>query len=197
MGCKRTFYDVGYALFAVERVYDQTVVYDCGGPKKDSGRIINDAIHRAFPKPEQIDALFISHYDIDHISGIFYLLSHCNVKNIFLPALTDSDKIFLICENDDDSFINFVKNPINSIRGKGYGNVQIIFVQDGEDSRYSDEENEYFLNEVKEISDIPSGANVYIDNQRKWVFVPWNIRKFSSDEEEHFIKDIKSLFKFC
>ena len=80
----KTFFNVGNGLFVVEEVYGKIFVFDCGGDG------IKCAIQRAFiHKNTKIEAVFISHFDRDHINGIHFLLSQCNVKRLVLPLLKD------------------------------------------------------------------------------------------------------------
>ena len=67
---ERTFYSVGQALFCRETVNNRTIVYDCGGQTKP---IVKRVIFSEYPHKgaSTIDALFISHYDRDHINGVF------------------------------------------------------------------------------------------------------------------------------
>ena len=83
---ERTFYNVGQALFCKEQVENFSIVYDCGGENEG---IIRDAIHRAFKRGDCIDMLFLSHYDRDHINGVFVLLNYCKVHHLILPMLSN------------------------------------------------------------------------------------------------------------
>ena len=103
----RTFHPVGHGAFYTERFYDEhnqnvaNIVFDCGcheacKPGKsiaDFQKQIDDIVDCEFPLNEvekiTIDALFISHFHIDHMNGISRLLNNCNVKRIIMPKLTD------------------------------------------------------------------------------------------------------------
>ena len=69
----RTFFSVGQALFCREQVDNRTIMYDCGGQTE---AIVKCVIDAEYPvgNASVIDALFISHYDKDHINGVFHLL---------------------------------------------------------------------------------------------------------------------------
>ena len=69
----RTFHPVGQGAFYSERHENFNVVYDCGTeyPKRtDKG--IKRTVETAFRKDEEIDILFISHFDFDHVGHIDY-----------------------------------------------------------------------------------------------------------------------------
>lgn len=95
---KRTIHPVGHGAFYTE-VFNadtapQMVVYDCGSLKINH---INKAITdfaAANPHPK-FEALFVSHFDADHIKGISELLTQLgNPQSVFVPWL-DYDHAFL------------------------------------------------------------------------------------------------------
>lgn len=100
----RIFFQVGHGLFAMEHCKGINSIYDCGSTKKSN---IESSIDRSVnllkflqdkptdDKPIDIDNLFISHYDKDHVNGLKKLLSDYNVKRIFLPMLSNLSK--LVC----------------------------------------------------------------------------------------------------
>lgn len=110
---KRTFFNVGQGLFAVEEFNGKksktfTMVYDCGTitqsvKKKNFNVFFNKIGDRG------IDVLFISHLHEDHINMISDLLNNKNQKNtkIYLPGLTISEIIF-------DSIFEFLIDNLNS-----------------------------------------------------------------------------------
>ena len=95
----RTFYEVGEGLFTVERVAGFNFVYDCGGQRFDDnngGKGIRTIVKETFSEGEEIEAVFISHYDNDHINGIYTLLTHCKVKRLILPMMSDLQRCWYI-----------------------------------------------------------------------------------------------------
>lgn len=66
---ERLFVNVNTALFIVERIHDICIIYDCGCASKKSTKSIDTAIDKIFSKGDTIEAVFISHYDSDHING--------------------------------------------------------------------------------------------------------------------------------
>jgi len=125
---ERSFHPVGQGAFysehflcGCERV---NVVYDCGTLTEKS--ITDREIKKTFQRGETVDAVFISHLHKDHISGIPDLIKFCDVKRIFFPVLTETDKclskIKAIVDEDgrftvkDDWFtVKFIDSPLKAI----------------------------------------------------------------------------------
>lgn len=97
----RTFHPIGHGAFYTERFmqggkYLFSAVFDCGcfeARKKGMSYAqytnrINKAVDSAFSLHDKVDLLFISHFHADHINGIEYLTSRCDVKHIIVPQLT-------------------------------------------------------------------------------------------------------------
>ena len=100
---QRTLHPVGHGSFFTEEltVYDQKkdlsfqTIYDCG--TQNSQDILNNCIDSAFETQREIDILFISHLDQDHISGIKYLKSKHTIKRILFPFQKE-DLIFVFLQ---------------------------------------------------------------------------------------------------
>ena len=91
---QRKFYPVGHGAFFVEKIYCKggsmfTAVYDCGD--SNDGHIVEKYAILAFGSPtegpvQKIDALFISHFDSDHVNGLQYLKPYMSSDTkVFLP----------------------------------------------------------------------------------------------------------------
>ncbi|MBQ2802567.1 MAG: hypothetical protein IJF07_01560 [Lachnospiraceae bacterium] len=99
MEMKRMFYPVGRGAFYCERIEvseEQAVhiVYDCGSlnKKAELKTCIDEYSSKEFlTGDKEIEILFVSHFDKDHISGIEELVKGKNVKNIVLPYLDIED----------------------------------------------------------------------------------------------------------
>lgn len=65
------------------------VVYDCGSLTSDD--LIRRRIRDEFEKDEIVNAVFISHFDVDHCNGLNELFNRCDVKNLFLPLVTKKE----------------------------------------------------------------------------------------------------------
>ncbi len=122
---KRAFFEVGSGLFSAEQVNNIVTVYDCGGEKDKIPTAIN-RFQNIFG--DHINALFISHYDKDHINGIIELLQHCTVDYLVLPHMaqtiqyqyaiayiTDSILYEHSIDSDTDQYVQFITNPQNFV----------------------------------------------------------------------------------
>ncbi len=104
MELTRTIHPIGQGGFYTETLKDGddeiNVVYDCGGFNRlDNSPLMNNYIVQNLEKDKEIDIVFISHLDWDHINGLECLLAHCNVKYLFLPQLTEDEKYAIILYN--------------------------------------------------------------------------------------------------
>jgi Cft2 family RNA processing exonuclease len=77
----RTFHPIGQGAFYTERHESFNVVYDCGAmPLSNNSKSI---VSSAFSKNDDIDILFISHFDYDHVSAISMLVkSVSSIKTV-------------------------------------------------------------------------------------------------------------------
>ena len=123
----RTFHTVGQGAFYSERFYEDglleasyNIVYDCGvangcGYKRKSERVVK----QAFNKDDEIDYLFLSHLDYDHISLVKTLVSCVKrVKNIVLPLISDDEILIAIAFHKifgyrfEAEFLNIIRNAL-------------------------------------------------------------------------------------
>lgn len=141
----RTLHPVGQGAFYTEQFISDkgivNVVFDCGS---ENSHALKQCVGKycKYIKPRDtdpvIDAVFISHFDEDHISGLEELFSKCFIKKIFLPLIDDS-KVYSISESFLDSLNStFFRNILNSaISGNpidGYGDTKVIRIESAEDS---------------------------------------------------------------
>lgn len=177
---ERTFYNVGQALFCKEQVENFSIVYDCGGENEG---IIRDAIHRAFKRGDCIDMLFLSHYDRDHINGVFVLLNYCKVHHLILPMLSNLHR-FIEYEDmhtsslEVETFFNDAEEYIrqhlldtkvhyvtNSLEGDTYGDLGSL---------------------PKEIAS--NSIIIHGDSSSKWLYKVYNRVLMDNKHEEVFLK---------
>lgn len=78
----RFIFPVGQGGFALERIDDYVVVYDCGSDTSDS--MVECCIDLVSSYIDHVDLLFISHFDKDHVNGMRYLLSKVRVRTAFV-----------------------------------------------------------------------------------------------------------------
>ena len=94
---QRTFYPVGQGAFYGESFYAGNrifnVVYDCGSVSKSIDKVISDSFH----KGDDIDILFISHFDSDHVNKVGILKDSVRkIKTVVMPLLSDENKYILL-----------------------------------------------------------------------------------------------------
>lgn len=192
---RRCFFDVGDALFAVEQINGHNFVYDCGGQKMS---LVENAIKKAFKKGDEIEAVFISHYDADHINGIFFLLNHCNVKRLILPMMTNAIKlILLILQNYKGGLDEFIIDPEEYVR-KISQKTKVIFVNENIEHPF-DSENVRDIS-FDELSQLPqnrnwikSGTRITDNTLLFWVYIPMCIVTLTNKQEVDFIAKLHDL----
>lgn len=194
---ERKIIPVGHGAFYCEKfdVINTSVVYDCGTLK--GKEFINECIDKTFGCGESIYALFISHFDIDHIKGVEHLLRRCKVKYVILPIVSklenDLLQLELLLNDCDDIFIKeFVKDPeksITRITDDSKEKTRIIRVKewDGEDKDKYEYENDLVDSQNGEIK---SGSKVVLKNKDnfKWEYIIYNIN------QDKYNKKLKSEF---
>ena len=198
----RSFLPVGQGAFYLERFETKgeriNVVYDCGS--LTDVKIVEKEIRSNFSKGEEIKIVFISHVDQDHINGLEYLLTYCNVKNIVFPYTKRKDRITLTVDyfcnkinpSYDDFTCEFISNPSNALR-RYDSDARLWGISDEYDSNESNDRDHY--NEDEEFKVIRSGENLFeylIDNRIiskiKWEYVPFNFRE--DNRKQQFIDEL-------
>lgn len=119
------FHGVGQGLY-----YDCTIrespdkdifrfVYDCGSlyaaDKKDLRQQIENN------QKERLDALFVSHFDTDHISAIPTLLDAFDVKSVFIPYFSPEELklLALLAEGADERLYKLYEDPASYFKNAG------------------------------------------------------------------------------
>ena len=162
----RTFHPIGQGAFYTERIIESTnkgdknlfsVVYDCG--TLTSTCDLNAIIDDEFDQDDVIDALFISHFHIDHISGIDHMLKRCDVRRIYVPVMTPDMIIeaFLYCAVTKYSIIDLLSKIISKI--------------------YSDDRTVHIIDSTQDNTNISthifhSGVNIGL--WKKWHYIPFH-----------------------
>ena len=93
----RTFQPVGQGAFYTEQFCKDdgkafNMVYDCGSDSLDI-QSLSKVIKKSFPEGSVIDAVFISHFDSDHVNGLPEIMRNFKVNKIFLPLITGAAEI--------------------------------------------------------------------------------------------------------
>lgn len=80
------------------------VVYDCGGKRPLLESSIESFLHGIIARGEnRVEAIFISHMDLDHYGGVKYLLTRLedleiSVGAVYIPHLTKLERLALVVE---------------------------------------------------------------------------------------------------
>lgn len=195
----RTFHPVGQGAFYSERHNDFNIVYDCGTTAYAKARPV---VKSAFLY-QDVDILFISHFDNDHISTIEALRdSTNNIHTVVMPLLEPEHKSLLINLSSalSTETLNLIKDP-QAFFGP---NTTIVSVRSTQESNREENDNPLNLpiplDSFESISVqsssppsiiINSGRPLIINNESRWVFVPYNF-KFENRHAK-LIKQLESL----
>lgn len=184
---ERTFFSVGQALFCREQVDNRIIMYDCGGQTR---LIVEKVIDTEYPvgNTSVIDALFISHYDKDHINGVFHLLNRCQVNHLFLPMVSSLSRMLLfIGQRYSARMRAFYADPKAFIQ-QYTGNTKVHYV--GQSDEGSVQLGEPVDIEVIGGADIPSVSLLRFQDNPDWVYVPFNRKLMTTQEESAFLRTI-------
>lgn len=140
--CCYKFHPVGQGCFFSAKYYDEneeikaTLVYDCG--TASTQRYLESSIKKfkdelATEGRSEIDVMMISHYDIDHVSGVFELLKEVKCRNLIIPYVSVFERIFLFAKGREKAewYIEFLKNPITFVRENEQLDVDRIILMNG------------------------------------------------------------------
>lgn len=173
---KRIFHPIGQGAFYSERHENYNIVYDCG-EWKDS-KLADKVIKQSFNEEEEIDILFISHFDFDHVSKIVTLKNHVKtIKRVVLPLLNENEKIFI---SNIYRVLNLdILMLINSPQQFFGNDTKIIYVKAFESDNIT---NNNVIRNIDELQPnngsiiIDSGTVLSQDNDNDWVFIPYNFK---------------------
>lgn len=173
----RTFHPVGQGAFYSERFYDgqqrsskHNVVFDCGVcVGKES--MVKHVVKQAFTDNDEIDYLFISHLDYDHVSLAYNIVS--KAKNIVLPLVSEEHLVIAMLYykiEERNEMVAFFQEVIERLSGRN-DNRSVIFIGGDEDES------------GKQSNVIKSGNELLNSWDPEWVFIPRNVKYHSRREE--------------
>lgn len=191
----RKFLPVGQGAFYLER-FDVpeagpvNIVYDCGS---SSGHgIVRGQIHSCFLPGEPVRAVFLSHFDADHVNGLEDLLRYGRVEHIFFPLLTAEDKALVRLQylagdrfaGESPFWLRFMADPLRALTQMDLGcpPPRLHPVRAGE-SRDEEEEFSGMPDDFRRAVDfVRSGEDVsgrIFGGERPadWRFVPFHFRE--------------------
>lgn len=142
ISAKCQFNGVGQGLFYSASICDShgrvfNFVYDCGTFYDKDKKLLNKKICNCF-SGDTIDALFISHFHKDHISGIPELIKRYKIKYVFLPFFTKEEIILLRKKygwEAGDELYDFYTDPVEYFEGR----VERIYVISGNNNDNSND----------------------------------------------------------
>lgn len=196
MRMTRTFQPVGQGAYFTERfVVDDdlkvNIVYDCGSDSLGY-RDLEFVIHSSFSSNEEIDAVFISHFDNDHVNGLPILMKWCRVKKVILPVVSSRAEIAywrfksLAGVDKKNGYHLSVSNQLLDVDRE---RAKSIF--EGFDVERPPE----IVRVEESILGAPTGdshENRYDFGVPDWAFVPYNFKRF--DRESDFREIFKQAF---
>lgn len=202
---QRTFYPIGQGAFYGEHFDFEgnyfNMVYDCGSAKNiktEQPKIIDQVVEGFYPN-QDVDILFISHFDDDHVNKIHILKKNRAIKRVVMPLLKQNHKTFLITINKilgNNAVVELLENP-----QRFFGNeTKLTYVKPItlEDNARENEEGFNIIELDNLPPEIPSGTKLNFSNQNTsvqkpiWVYVPYNYEFTSRSQSfESLLKQSK------
>lgn len=202
---KFKYHPVGQGLFYTGKVGETYFVYDCGSESKTLLEDkIDDYLNDLKKKQSHIDYLFISHFDVDHINGLEYLLNKIKVKNFILPYFSLLERFAYYIKNDvpKNIFLSyFLLDPVTILLEPYTYESDIIPVDNikmisnlekkpNENERYNGNEWGTYLKEEK-LETMEHISNITLEN-KKWVFRTFN-RNINDSKLSKFEDEINKI----
>lgn len=159
MKAKFSFFKAGQGSFYGGRIWQHeekqifTVVYDCGTSSfiAENNQSLNNEISYFKDSPHylpqnndknnEIELLFISHLDYDHVSGLKRLLTDFKVKNIILPYIEKKHRQFFLTSISDNNapageltfeeYFSFIESPNQFISQNSEDTKQFFIKSNG------------------------------------------------------------------
>lgn len=177
---RRTFHPVGQGAFYTEQFYDSdedkviyNVVYDCGSLSLGIKDQIEREIRNSFHDKKEIDVLFLSHFDDDHVNYVKYLKANDYLENtkVFIPMLAAEEWLGIFPYASNYQYLL-------SLRGQdGINVVEVSFEEDGDGER--DLRNDPVSFDSIEGDVIKSGTPLMPDRGLLgaiWCYTPFNVQ---------------------
>lgn len=201
--CSITAEIPNHPLIGADR-YPFDFVFDCGtrslGPKKRSlADFLNDHIQAYEPADGIVDALFISHLDVDHYNGAEQLCNSKNVSRIFLPYFTENELFLMVVSaiTADKVSTTITSAYINTLLGIARGNRLLFGVpvtviggpntQEGDPRPIPQGTDRLIAVEILDDgseraigNNIASGATIGIKTKSRrlpWILRPWSYQQ--------------------
>lgn len=170
----REFHAVGQGAFYSEKHCGFNIVYDCGNWR--NSRSSTTIVENAFRKGDEIDVLFISHFDYDHVNKINVLARNFNIKRVVMPLIHEQELNLLV------NFYRLMKYNILTLlldpeRFFGEG-TDIIRISPALEQDYFDfEDRERNFIEIDKLSERTLASGTVLVKKfdfYEWIFIPFN-----------------------
>lgn len=186
MAMTRTFQPVGQGLFCTEK-FDTAgeskynVVYDCGSDSLSHDEL-EAVVFASFAQGEVVDAVYISHFDRDHVNGLPILLKRCSVKKVFLPVVTSPAEVAYwrfkcLVQLESDKKKGFHLAVVDRLLALDSANVTDVFKYLGAEEPPAVEH----VDAVSQVEQNPLVSAQHILKFDRWVLAPFNFRREERD----------------
>lgn len=201
----RTIHPVGQGAFYTEifnvpengSSTEHCFVYDCGSTSLNQVAFKNRLLS-SIPSGMDIDILFISHFDADHVNGIKILADHRKIKRIVLPQIDDCEWFYIIVDCFENERVQADEGIVSRLRDlcvkKSIPLVQVKPFNDESGVREVDEDGFRF-------DSLSSNGNGMLPNCSKIVFpsggrLIWEYVPINTANEQKIKELKKSLEAF-
>lgn len=186
---KRVLHPVGQGAFFTEQFYDDNqdtllynVVYDCGSKSSGIQKQMEQTIKSSLHDKKTINAMFLSHFDDDHINFVNYLKTngYLSGTRLFIPMLKEEEWLGIEPYATNYRYIL----SLNDATANGTKVIKVDFDEEDSSGRKPDEEGmplrEHRVLEEIEGGRIPNGTplipNVFSATGYIWYYTPFNVR---------------------
>lgn len=187
----RTIQPVGQGGFYTEifeipnqkgEISTRCVVYDCGSATRSEPK---KTIESALPDDYDldIDILFISHFDDDHVNGLAELLKKHRIKRIVIPQIHGYEWFYILEDSIKRETYqprgNLIKRFLKSISNETSQNeIQILEIAPIDSSKERPDRNNYDAQSINELNYQKfwnSGLGFYpFEKEIGWIYIPVN-----------------------
>ena len=196
------FHPVGQGLFGSGTLrpwQDQQLpfhwVFDCGSMAKKADWIQQVNWYRDLVLQENmLNLLCVSHFDMDHVSGLGELLDGIHVGTVVLPYITPIERLVLGCTQSgrrgrgggiDEEYFAFLSNPVEFIIDRADRVDRILYIHrpppDDPTWPYGDAGGDSPLRDLDDRPFQPHRQTVQNDNDRDgWHLKPWDVNQLGA-----------------
>lgn len=198
MKITRTFHPVGQGAFYTEEFHfesDKTyrVVFDCGGNENIIENIVENAFYHREDSPQTvIDAVFISHFDDDHVNGLPFLFQYYDVRNLVLPLLSKEDALkysYDLCHIKGD--IIYFKKLLNAMIDESvqsFNDCHVVHVSLASEDDTFDNTDPISISRLGAVTTVK-----YIKPEKSfdWIFACFNYGNENKQRTNQFLNELK------